>query len=89
MLNLARALNPVLARPEQATALLTDHVFLAMVAHLAVVDASTRGLARRGNGIRVWVRAFADRRDAPGSLFQDLREGRLSRQCSAAARPGV
>jgi AraC family transcriptional regulator len=35
MLNLARALNPVLARPEQATALFTDHVFLAMVAHLA------------------------------------------------------
>jgi AraC-like DNA-binding protein len=35
MLNLARALNPVLARPEHATALFTDHVFLAMVAHLA------------------------------------------------------
>jgi AraC-like DNA-binding protein len=35
MLNLARALNPVLARPAFATALFTDHVFLAMVAHLA------------------------------------------------------
>jgi AraC-like DNA-binding protein len=35
MLNLARALNPVLARPEHATALFIDHVFLAMVAHLA------------------------------------------------------
>jgi AraC family transcriptional regulator len=35
MLNLARALNPVLARPEHATALFTDHVFLAMVAHLS------------------------------------------------------
>jgi AraC-like DNA-binding protein len=35
MLNLARALNPVLARPECATALFTDHVFLAMVTHLA------------------------------------------------------
>lgn len=35
VLNLARALNPVLARPEHATALFTDHVFLAMVAHLA------------------------------------------------------
>jgi AraC family transcriptional regulator len=35
MLNLARALNPVLARPEHATALFTDHVFLAMVTHLA------------------------------------------------------
>ena len=37
MLNLARALNPVLARPEHATALFTDHVFLAMVAHLAAM----------------------------------------------------
>ena len=36
MLSLARALNPVLARPEHAPALYTDHVFLAMVAHLAV-----------------------------------------------------
>jgi AraC-like DNA-binding protein len=36
MLHLARALNPVLARPECATALFSDHVFLAMVAHLAV-----------------------------------------------------
>ena len=36
MLGLARALNPVLARPENATALFTDHVFLAMVTHLAV-----------------------------------------------------
>jgi AraC-like DNA-binding protein len=35
MLNLARALIPVLARPEYATALFTDHVLLAMVAHLA------------------------------------------------------
>jgi AraC family transcriptional regulator len=35
MLSLARALNPVLARPECATALFTDHVFLAMVTHLA------------------------------------------------------
>jgi AraC-like DNA-binding protein len=35
MLNLARALNPVLARPEHATTLFTDHVFLAMVTHLA------------------------------------------------------
>jgi AraC-like DNA-binding protein len=45
MLNLARALNPVLARPEYATALLTDHVFLAMVAHLA----GTYGGLRRGD----------------------------------------
>jgi AraC-like DNA-binding protein len=36
MLHLALALSPVLVRPEQATSLFTDHVFLAMVAHLAV-----------------------------------------------------
>jgi AraC-like DNA-binding protein len=36
MLGLARSLNPVLARPEHTTALFTDHVFLAMVTHLAV-----------------------------------------------------
>src|SRR6202521_4756383 len=35
MLNLGLALNPVLARPEHATALFTDYVFLAMVTHLA------------------------------------------------------
>jgi len=35
MLNLARALHPALARPEHATTLFTDHVFLAMVTHLA------------------------------------------------------
>jgi len=37
MLNLARALNPVLARPDHAAALFTDHVYLAMVTHLARV----------------------------------------------------
>jgi len=43
MLNLVRALNPVLARPEQATALFIDHVFLAIVAHLAVTYGGLRG----------------------------------------------
>jgi AraC family transcriptional regulator len=42
MLNLARALNPVLARPERATALFIDHVFLAMVTHLAVTYGGIR-----------------------------------------------
>jgi AraC family transcriptional regulator len=42
MLHLARALNPVLARPERATALFIDHVFLAMVTHLAVTYAGIR-----------------------------------------------
>jgi AraC-like DNA-binding protein len=36
VLGLTRALNSVLARPEHATALFTDHVFLALVTHLAV-----------------------------------------------------
>jgi AraC-like DNA-binding protein len=36
MAGLARSLNPLLARPEHATALFTDHVFLAMVTHLTV-----------------------------------------------------
>jgi AraC family transcriptional regulator len=36
MLGLAHSLNPLLARPEHATALFTDHVFLAMATHLAV-----------------------------------------------------
>jgi AraC family transcriptional regulator len=35
MLGLAHALNSVLARPEQATTLFIDHVFMAMVTHLA------------------------------------------------------
>jgi AraC-like DNA-binding protein len=42
MLGLARSLNPVLARPEHATALFTDHVFLAMVTHLAVTYGGLR-----------------------------------------------
>src|ERR1700674_1293351 len=49
MLNLARALHPVLARPECATALFTDHVFLAMVTHLA---GAYGGLHRRDIGTR-------------------------------------
>jgi AraC family transcriptional regulator len=35
MLGLARALNPFLANPGEATTLFTDHVFSAMVTHLA------------------------------------------------------
>jgi len=43
MLHLVSALNPVLARPGQATALFIDHVFLAIVAHLAVTYGGLRG----------------------------------------------
>jgi AraC-like DNA-binding protein len=42
MLGLTRSLNPVLARPEHATALFIDHVFLAMVIHLAVTYGGLR-----------------------------------------------
>jgi AraC-like DNA-binding protein len=53
MLSLARALNPLLARPERATSLFTDHVFLAMVTHLAVTYGGIRSRemeAYGGNG---------------------------------------
>ncbi len=36
MLHLAQALTPLLAKPRQSTSLFADHVFSAMVAHLAV-----------------------------------------------------
>ena len=66
MLNLARALNPVLARPEHATALFTDHVFLAMLTHLAGMYG---GLDRRD------MRAFA----APkGRMLTSLQEHRVT-----------
>jgi AraC family transcriptional regulator len=52
MLGLARSLNPLLARPEQATALFIDHVFLSMVAHLAV---------RYGGLDRGHIQAYAGR----------------------------
>ena len=35
MLNLARAIIPLMERPDEATSLITDYVFSAMVAHLA------------------------------------------------------
>jgi AraC family transcriptional regulator len=55
MLGLARALNPLMARPGEATALFTDHLFAAMVAHLAVTyggldraDIQADGVGKRG-----------------------------------------
>jgi AraC-like DNA-binding protein len=66
MLNLALALNPVLARPAHATALFTDHVFLAMVAHLAGMYG---GLGSRA------LRAYA----APkGRMLTPLQERRVT-----------
>jgi AraC family transcriptional regulator len=66
MLHLARALNPVLARPEYATAVFTDHVFLAMIAHLA----GAYGGLRRGD-----IEAYA----APkGRMLTPLQERRVT-----------
>jgi AraC family transcriptional regulator len=66
MLNLALALNPVFARPAHATALFTDHVFLAMVAHLAGMYG---GLGSRA------LRAYA----APkGRMLTPLQEHRVT-----------
>jgi AraC-like DNA-binding protein len=55
MLGLARALLPLLAKPHEASAVFTDHVFSAMVAHMAVTygglsksDTQARGQLRRG-----------------------------------------
>jgi AraC-like DNA-binding protein len=64
MLNLAQALNPVLARPEQATALFLDHLFLAMVAHLATSYGAVDGAD---------VRAQAGRRSRMLTPLQERR----------------
>jgi AraC-like DNA-binding protein len=66
MLSLVRALNPVLARPECATALFTDHVFLAMVTHLA---GTYGGLHRPDIGERIGSR---------GRMLTRLQESRVT-----------
>ena len=64
MLGLARALNPLLARPEHATALFTDHLFLSMVAHLAVTYGGLNG----GH-----IQAYAGRRNRMLTPLQERR----------------
>jgi AraC family transcriptional regulator len=68
MLNLAWALNPVLARPEYATALFIDHVLLAMVAHLA---GTYGGLQRTHTQARATT--AKTRRDLPSAVTQSTR----------------
>jgi AraC family transcriptional regulator len=63
MLSLARALHPVLARPSCATALFTDHVFLAMVTHLA---GTYGGIHSRDLG------------ESRGRMLTRLQEGRVT-----------
>jgi AraC family transcriptional regulator len=73
MLSLARALDPVLARPEQATALFIDHVFSAMVAHLAVtygdLDSSQMPVSR---GRRSGMLTPLQERRVTSRLLDDL-----------------
>jgi AraC family transcriptional regulator len=73
MLSLTSALNPILARPEQATALFTDHVFSAMVAHLA---ATYGGLAGTHNpfsaGRRSGMLTPLQERRVTSRLLEDL-----------------
>jgi AraC family transcriptional regulator len=66
MLGLARSLNSVLARPEHATALFTDHVFLAMATHLAVTYGGSTGAGRPA------------RATPKGRLLSPLQEQRVS-----------
>jgi AraC family transcriptional regulator len=79
MLNLARAMDPLLARPEHATTLFVDYVFLAMVAHLAV----TYGRFDSGD-----IRAHAGRR---GRMLSPLQERRVTSRMldDLAGDPGL
>jgi AraC family transcriptional regulator len=75
MLGLAHALDSVLARPEQASTLFTDHVFLAMLTHLA----TTYGSLNAGS-----AHSYAPPR---GRLLSPLQERRvISRLLDDVAR---
>jgi AraC family transcriptional regulator len=77
MLGLAGALNPLMARPEQATNLFVDHIFTAIVTHLAVHygllgdadffgnDTKRRGTLTRSQQQRVTSRLLDDLSDDP------------------------
>jgi AraC family transcriptional regulator len=72
MLNLARALNPLLARPEQATALFTDHVFLAMVTHVAVTYGGFAGADPQAIGRRSRMLTPLQERRVTSRLLDDI-----------------
>ena len=73
MLHLAHALNPLLAKPGEATSLFADHVFSAMVAHLAVTYGGlNRGDARpESPGRRGMLTPLQERR-ATSRILDDL-----------------
>jgi AraC family transcriptional regulator len=72
MLNLARALNPALAHPHEATTLFADHIFSAMAIHLAVTYGDLD--PRLGGGARNRVGALSPQqlRLVMGRLLDDL-----------------
>jgi AraC-like DNA-binding protein len=73
MLNVARALNPLLARPEEATALFTDHVFSAMVAHLALTYGGLgRGDTQAYSGPRSRMLTPLQERRVTSRILDDL-----------------
>jgi AraC family transcriptional regulator len=72
MLHLVSALNPILARPEQATALFIDHVFLAIVAHLAVTYGGLRGDMPASAGQRDRMLTPLQERRVTNRLLDDL-----------------
>src|SRR5205085_2701885 len=75
MLGLARSLNPVLARPEHATALFTDHVFLAMVTHLAVTYGGRRsGDLQTCGATKARLLSPIEERRVTSRLLDDLSE---------------
>jgi AraC family transcriptional regulator len=73
MLGLARSLNPVLGRPERASALFTDHVFLAMVTHLAVTYGGFRaGHLQTLPASRVRLLSHVEERRVTSRLLDDV-----------------
>jgi AraC family transcriptional regulator len=74
MLGLAQALGPLMAKPGEASALFTDHVFSAMVAHLAMTYGGLKGSDRQAYGERRYgaLTPFQERR-VTSLLLDDLR----------------
>ncbi|MDB4898619.1 MAG: helix-turn-helix domain protein [Gemmatimonadetes bacterium] len=73
MLGLAHSLNPLLARPEHATALFTDHVFLAMATHLAVTYGGVKaGHAQSHGTSRARLLTPLQERRVTSRLLDDL-----------------
>lgn len=72
MLGLARSLNPVLATPDRAAALFTDHVFLAMVTHLAVAYGGAGSSGVRAAAAKARLLSPLEERRVTSRLLDDL-----------------